>query len=272
MRKPRCWHRGCRMTCGNEMTTLYAKEFDRPRTRRIEKRPYRIESIEPRLRKSAMRCMCKWPACMSTRAICARDYVEKIDDSELRNKVRPFIDASLMMRASDKKDPDLILEISKKGELSHFQRSWALMRVATLLVKTDRERALSAIDDAFAEARRIEESDPDRPRAIIAVANAVLPLDRAKSWEIVDEAVKAANSAEGFTGEDGVMRISLLTKNGSSIRSSSSGEFNVGGIFGELAKEDFEKTVAVTRGFQREAPRASATIAIARTVLEEKKP
>jgi hypothetical protein len=201
----------------------------------------------------------------------ARDYVDKIGDTELRNKVRPFIDGSLMMRASDKKDTDLIFEILKKGELSHFQRSWALMRAATLLAKADRDRALATIEEATAEARRIEESDPDRPRALIAIANALLILDRTKSWESIYEAVKAANSSESFTGEDGAIKISLLTKSGSSIRSSSAGEFNVGGIFGELAKEDYNKTLEVIRGFQHEAPRASATIAIARTVLEDKK-
>jgi len=103
------------------------------------------------------------------------------------------------------------------------------------------------------------------------LANALLALDRAKSWETVYEAVKAANAAESFTGEDGAIRTILQTKNSSSVRSSSSGEFNVAGIFGELAKEDYNKTVEVIRGFQREAPRASATIAIARAVLDDKK-
>jgi hypothetical protein len=83
--------------------------------------------------------------------------------------------------------------------------------------------------------------------------------------------VKAANGSEKFTGEDGVFRLQLLTKGGSSVRSTSSGEFNVAGVFGELAKEDYNKSVEVIRGFEREAPRASATIAVARTVLDEKK-
>jgi hypothetical protein len=201
----------------------------------------------------------------------ARDYVEKIADTELRDKVRPYIDGSLMMRASDKKDTDLIFEILKKGDLSHFQKSWGLMQAAKLLAKPDRDRALSTMDEAIAEARRIEESDPDRPRAMIAVANAWLTLDRPRSWETIYEAVKAANAAESFTGEDGAIRISLQTKNQSSIRSSSAGEFNIAGVFAELAKEDYNKTVEMIRQFQQEAPRASATIAVARTVLEDKK-
>jgi hypothetical protein len=201
----------------------------------------------------------------------ARDYVDKIDDTELRNKVRPFVDASLAIRAIDKKDTEFIFELLKKGELSHFHRSWALTQIAKILSKTDRDRAMSAIEEATNEAKHIEESDADRPRAMMGVANALLPFDRAKSWEAVAEAVKAANTAETFTGEDGAIRISLMTKTGSSIRSSTVAEFNVAGIFSDLGKEDYNKTVEVIRGFQQEAPRASATIAIARTVLEDKK-
>ena len=48
-------------------------------------------------------------------------------------------------------------------------------------------------------------------------------------------------------------------------------DFDVVGIFQTLAKEDYEKAVDLARGLQRAAPRASAVIAIARTVLEEKK-
>ena len=105
----------------------------------------------------------------------------------------------------------------------------------------------------------------------MGIANALLPLDRARSWDTVYEAIKAANSSDGFTGEDGLIRITMLSKGMSSIRSSSVSEFNVAGIFTELAKEDYNRTVELTRGFQREAPRASATIAIARSVLDEKK-
>jgi len=43
-------------------------------------------------------------------------------------------------------------------------------------------------------------------------------------------------------------------------------------IFAALATEDFEKAVVeLARGFEHEAPRANAVIAIARSVLEETK-
>ena len=109
------------------------------------------------------------------------------------------------------------------------------------------------------------------PRALMAVANALRVSEREKSWDATYDAIKAANSAEGFSGEDGLLRISLITKAMASVRMSSAEDFNVSGIFGELAKEDYNRAVDLARGFDREAPRASAVVAIARSVLEEKK-
>jgi hypothetical protein len=200
----------------------------------------------------------------------ARDYVDKIDDSELRHNTRAFVDATMTIRAIDKKDIDRVLELVRTGELTHLQKAWALASTAKLLAKTDHEKSMAVIEDAASEARRIEGSDPDRPRALMAVANALLVSERAKSWDATYDAIKAANSAEGFTGEDGALRISLVTKSMGSVRMSSAPDFDVSGIFGELAKEDYNRTVELARGFEREAPRASAVIAIAKAVLENK--
>jgi hypothetical protein len=200
----------------------------------------------------------------------ARDLVDKIEDSELRKKARAYLDVTMTMRFVDKKETDRVLEMIKIGDLSHLHRVWALTQASKLMAKTDAEKSLALLDDAATEARRLDVSDPDRPKALMAVANGLFAADRARGWEASLEAVKAANSAESFTGEDGVLRISLLTANMSSVRSSSVQDFDVAGIFTALAKEDYGRSVELARGFEREAPRASAVIAIARSVLSEK--
>lgn len=201
----------------------------------------------------------------------ARDFVDKIADSEVRKTARAFIDATMTLQAVDQKGVDRILELVRTGELTHLQKAWALSQTAKLLSKTDAERAQSVLDQADAEARRIDVSDPDRARALMAIASTYIVLDRRKTWDAVYEATKAANSAPTFTGEDGIIRVSLLTKGMSSIRTSSARDFDVAPIFSELAGEDYGRTVELARLFEREAPRASAVIAIARAVLEEKK-
>ena len=200
----------------------------------------------------------------------ARDYVAKIEESEMRNNARAFIDATMAAQAVDKKDTERALEIARTGELTHLQKVWLLTQTAKLLAKSDHEKALNLIEDAAAEARRIDGSDPDRPRAFFAVTNALLVVSRATAWDVMGDAIKAANSAENFTGEDGELTFQMLTKGMSSIRQSTVADFDVTGIFEALAKEDYEKAVDLARGLQHDAPRASAVIAIARSVLSDK--
>ncbi|MGH9960916.1 MAG: hypothetical protein ACREBC_28000, partial [Pyrinomonadaceae bacterium] len=47
-------------------------------------------------------------------------------------------------------------------------------------------------------------------------------------------------------------------------------DFEIKGIFGEVANSDFDRAVQLARGFQGEAARANATIAIARSELSKK--
>ena len=155
--------------------------------------------------------------------------------------------------------------------MRHIQKTWALTQAAKLVYKNDLEKALSLLEQADAEARRIETSNEERPRAFMAIASTYLLVDRRKAWDQVSDATKAANSAPTFSGEDGVLRVSLLTKGMSSIRTSSAREFDVAPVFSELAKEDYARTIELAQLFEKQAPRASATIAIARAVLEEKK-
>jgi hypothetical protein len=106
---------------------------------------------------------------------------------------------------------------------------------------------------------------------MMAVANTFTLIDRKKAWDAVSEATKAANSAPTFTGEDGLLRVSLLTKGMGSVRSSTARDFDVAPAFTALANDDYTRTLELARLFEREGPRASATIAIARSILEEKK-
>ena len=201
----------------------------------------------------------------------ARDYVDKIDDAETRNSARVYVDGLMASQAITRKDTDLALEFVRTGDLTKLQKSWLLAQAAKLLVKTDRDRALSVIDDAMSEARRIDASDPDSPRAFFGVTNALLTLNRARAWDTMSDAIKASNSAERFTGEDGHLTLRLITKGMNAVSSNPVADFDVAGVFEALATEDYERALELARGLKYEAPRANAVIAIARSVLEAKK-
>jgi hypothetical protein len=61
------------------------------------------------------------------------------------------------------------------------------------------------------------------------------------------------------------------SKSQRSIHTNSVSEFDLDGIFRDLATRDYDRAVELARGFQGEGPRAVATIAIARAILEPKK-
>jgi hypothetical protein len=201
----------------------------------------------------------------------ARDFTEKIEDSELRTKARPYVDMNLAMSAAEKKDTEKALLLASKGDLSHIQRVWLLTEAASAMPPSAHEQALQTVAEALAEARRIDVSDPDRPHALVAVATALLPLDRTRDWEMMLEVAKASNSAEGFNGEDGRLTMQLRTKNMSSMRISTIDEFNLQGVFRTLSQENASQAIEIARSFENEAPRATALIAVARALISEKK-
>jgi hypothetical protein len=200
----------------------------------------------------------------------ARDYAGKIDESWFRKQAQAWVDASLAIAAIKKKKIEKALELTRIGALTHIQRVWVLTQAAKLLAKTDRDKALSLIEDATAEARRIDGADLDRPRGLMAIANALRLIDESRVWDAIFDAVKAANSTEGFTGEGGRLKLSLSSKSQFLTKIEDVADFDIKGIFAAMASIDYERAVQLARGFQGEAPRANATIAISRSVLNEK--
>jgi hypothetical protein len=155
--------------------------------------------------------------------------------------------------------------------LTHIQRLWLLTKTAELLAKTNHNKALSLLDDATAEARRIDVSDLDHPRGLLAIANALKLVEPSRAWEAAFDAVKAANSTDGFTGEGGALTLHISSKSQNSGRTEGVPDFDIEGIFGRLAIDDYDRTAQLAHGFQGEAPRANATLAVALAVLNQKK-
>lgn len=201
----------------------------------------------------------------------ARDFVGKVEQSQLRSQLQAFIDSSLANVFVEKKLTDQALDLIDKGDLPHIHKVWVMTESAKILAKTDRNKALDLVDLAIDEARRLDPTDPALPRALFAVANAIKAIDRSRVWEATFDAVKAANSAEGFTGEDGELVVKFQSKGQASLRNKSVEDFDLNGIFSYLALEHYDRAVELARGFQAEGPRAIATIAIAGAILHPKK-
>ena len=201
----------------------------------------------------------------------ARELVDKIEEAELRKSVRGYIDFQSVQQAVQKNDPTEVARLAKSGELTSLQRIWAYSRAARLLMKSDQPHAVELLEEAAAEARRISGGNPDRARSLIAVATGLIEADRVRAWEVAAEVLKAANSAEGFTGEDSTVGAALRAKQMVIVSNAPAEEFDLVGLFKSLAKDDFNRSIELAKGFSGESPRSVATIAIARSVLEKSK-
>lgn len=198
----------------------------------------------------------------------ARDFADKIEDADLRRQVRGFVDFALLNRAvTDKKDGLEVLRLVSTGELTPVQRTWAYTEAARLLAKDDRPRALEALEAAANSAKSIDAEDPDRVRSTVAVATRFFEFDRNRAWEIMADAVKAANAAPEYTGSDAGLAARVQTRGQRSTINFPAPVFDLTGVFQTLAKEDMNRAVALAQTFTGESPRAIATLAIARAVL-----
>ena len=200
-----------------------------------------------------------------------KDLVDKIENSELRKNVKAYTDFQLTQFAIRNKDAAEVERLVKTGALTSIQKVWALTSAAKLVLDAERSRATDMLEAALAESRRISGSDPDRARALTAVAVGFGGIDPVRAWEILGEVIKAANGAEAFTGEDSRISSRLQTKFMVVMSNSTAQDFDLLAVFRHLSRADLLRAVQLAKTFTGEAPRAVATLAIARSVLEKQK-
>lgn len=200
----------------------------------------------------------------------ARELIDKIADTEMRKNVKAYTDFQWVRHAIRNKDVAEAARLARSGELNSVQRVWAFTSAARLVNTTERSRAVELLESALAESRRISPSDPDRARALTAVAAGFVELDPVRSWETLSEVVKAANAAESFTGEDSRITSRLQTTNMVVMENATAEDFDLLAAFRSLARVDMFRAIQIAKSFTGEAPRAVATLAIARSVLEKR--
>jgi hypothetical protein len=201
------------------------------------------------------------------------EFLNKIEDADTRKQLRAYIDIEAARAAVNEKDVDALLRLARGGTLTSFQRVWALTEAARLVAKNEPGRAVGLLDEAQTEAKeRIDAASKERVSALVAIATQLIEIDRARAWEVMLEVVKASNAAKEYTGEDGRLDTRFQTRNMTMRSSTSAQSFDLTDIFTKLAREDLQRAADLARTFEGESPRAFATLAVARTVLNKPEP
>jgi hypothetical protein len=198
----------------------------------------------------------------------ARELAEKIEDTDTRSQLIAYMAFQSVQDAVRAKKADEALRLAHSDKLTTVQRTWGLTEVARLLAKSEPGRAAEALDEAAAEARRMDDSSPERVRALIAVATQMVALDRTRVWELMNEVVKSVNALPDFSGEGATMTMRVKFKDGGAMTQNVDVEsFDLTGLFDSLAREDFDRASSLARSLKGDSPRAVAALAVARAVL-----
>jgi hypothetical protein len=199
------------------------------------------------------------------------EFLSKIEDADTRQRLRAYIDMESARAAINEKNATEALRLARGNTLTSIQRTWVLTEAARLISKEEPGRAVELLDEALTEAKeRIDAASKERASALVAIATQLYALDRARTWEVMLEVVKAANAAKDYTGEDGRISTRFQTKNMTMASSSGAQSFDLNDIFNKLAREELQRAADLARSFEGEAPRAFATLAVARSVFESK--
>jgi hypothetical protein len=196
-----------------------------------------------------------------------REFAEKIEDSHLRGQARYFADLTAVRSALDKKDVDRGLRLIREGYLAPIHRVWALMQFAPLVKNSDPARHLQLLNEAAAEANRINVGEPERVYAFVCVALSLFEVDPLRTWDLVGETVKAANAVPNFSGEDGKLYARLRARNIVAMVNSDEPSFNMVNLFALLARDDIARARSRVDKLTSDTTRAAANLAIARSIL-----
>lgn len=199
----------------------------------------------------------------------ARAFADKIENADLRKGAIAFVDFVAIRSALERTNLQEALRIVRAGNLPHIQRVWAYTEI-TRLIKADPAGVIQLLNEAAAEARRIDQSSPQRAQALTAIATRLLEVDRGQAWETMAEAVKAAGYAGDFKGEDGKVTSHLQTGLMIATFDLKAPSFDLSGMFSSLARDDFQRAIELARRFTAEEPRAIATLAIVQSILNKK--
>jgi hypothetical protein len=194
----------------------------------------------------------------------ALEFAWKIQHEETRKGVTNLVEFNLVQANLQKKQLEEGLRLARKSSLTPIQRARVFTRAASLVIKTDSTRALELLNEAIKDAER--SSDTERAYLFTAIVEQLSMVDRVRSWELLNEVIKAANNTN-FTGESG--QFSMESGGNFSIRLGIelASKDSLTNSVEMLARDDFFQAINVAKTFRNDAPRAIATIAIARSVL-----
>lgn len=198
----------------------------------------------------------------------AREFADKIEDSDLKKDVRTFVDFILVSKALASKDLGKALQLTRTAEISHFQRAWAYSELAALSKSSAPEDSMNLLLEAEKEAERIETSS-ECAEAWVAIARQAVEVDPAVRWSKFQDAIKAVNRVSDYGGEENEISVGFQSQNNIIKMQIAAPTISLSALVGNLAKNDIYRAVAMAKNITGESPRAFSLLASAQVAFDK---
>jgi len=200
----------------------------------------------------------------------ATRILQDLDPDDLRNRVRAYVFILLAKHALEKRNVQKALKFASSEDLPPIERVWIYTQAAEIIKSQGGRNLTDVIMQAVAVARRMQETDPSKARALTAVALQLMRYDSQLGKPYLIEAITAANKADSLDSEDTMLEIRLETPLGDWGTSYNAPNFALKNLFRELAKDDFFQAINMVDNLRNKEAQSVATVAIAEVALTRK--
>ena len=202
----------------------------------------------------------------------ALGIVDRISNLDFRRQVRDFILFDAAQRAAQEKQLDearkYALDVSATDQRAYLLASIA--RVA--LAQKDRQRAVELLEEAAQKAIAADNT-ANKMRALLSITHLYASFDSIRAFEIMTEAVRAANKVPHY-GVDDARLVRVLESPGSngstSVNSSTDDGFDLGKTLKRLASTDFDRALLLAQSLDSKTLKLAAMVAVASAPFEKK--
>lgn len=202
----------------------------------------------------------------------ATEIIGRISNLDFRRQVRDWINFDAATAAvRDKRFDDAhryALEVSATD-----QRAYLLFEIArAALDQKDRQRAIELLDEAAKKAADADNTR-DKLRALLGIAHLYASFDPSRAFEVMTDAIHAANKVPSYGPDDARLIRSLETPGGgsSSMTVQNVEGFDLSRALQQLASADFDRTLALAQSLESKSLKLAAIVAVGASAFEKSK-
>ncbi len=202
----------------------------------------------------------------------------QIENADLRRVLLSFIavhqiaDVTRAYKNEKEDDFEAVARFVRRAEVPAYASTWGLAQASTIAARRKDKTDVSALlSEAESYVARLDRGARQRIAGYIILTDAASRIEPERAWSFLYEMVRSVNAAPDYRGDE----LSLPTNMDASSDQTAeqlnieSDAFRLDAIFATMARLDFEKTLNEAQALTGEIPKAYATIATARAVLEK---